>query len=381
MKSIQNQYNQLIEGSISQANFMRNVRMTFPHLVSNVTNFEDSVKILRNKGLLSEAKKDEGHLCNPVEVDLGLKVEVAKHEGDVEKAKKTVYANLKKNSSYYSQLNLGGQAVEPEKIKAKKSKKKHSDIDTENGMKKVKEIVKENLDEVGLNMMGDEQPNAAVKQAAQFIDLNNQLKPFSGEITLQNGMDNRAILKYGYWESLPEGVLEKLALQFDIETDVEDHGNEKLPTVAYILSPKASQINRNIDLGSAFEKFKASLEEIVREVIEEEDLNEAEESLPQYATKIATQHNLMLVQQPLGKAQLFSMYQKEKGSFGNKSGVITYEPSSKVVNVLSSDEKIPQAVYTQFKTDRGGNDQGFETKTFAEKDAQIAYFKNFQIAG
>jgi dipeptide transport system substrate-binding protein len=88
MKSIQNQYNQLIEGSISQANFMRNVRMTFPHLVSNVTNFEDSVKILRNKGLLSEAKKDEGHLCNPVEVDLGLKVEVAKHEGDVEKAKK-----------------------------------------------------------------------------------------------------------------------------------------------------------------------------------------------------------------------------------------------------------------------------------------------------
>jgi hypothetical protein len=380
MKSIQNQYNQLIEGSISQANFMRNVRMTFPHLVSNVTNFEDSVKILRNKGLLSEAKKDEGHLCNPVEVDLGLKVEVAKHEGDVEKAKKTVYANLKKNSSYYSQLNLGGQAVEPEKIKAKKSKKKHSDIDTENGMKKVKEIVKENLDEVGLNMMGDEQPNAAVKQAAQFIDLNNQLKPFSGEITLQNGMDNRAILKYGYWESLPEGVLEKLALQFDIETDVEDHGNEKLPTVAYILSPKASQINRNIDLGSAFEKFKASLEEIVREVIEEEDLNEAED-LEQFATKIATQHNLELIQQPFGKAQLFSIYQREKGNFGNKSGVITYEPSSKVVNVLSSDEKIPQAVYTQFKTDRGGNDQGFETKTFAEKDAQIAYFKNFQIAG
>lgn len=271
MKSIQNQYNQLIEGSISQANFMRNVRMTFPHLVSNVTNFEDSVKILRNKGLLSEAKKDEGHLCNPVEVDLGLKVEVAKHDGDVEKAKKTVYANLKKNSSYYSQLNLGGQAVEPEKIKVKKSKKKHSDIDTENGMKKVKEVVKENLDETGLNMMGDEQPNEAVKQAAQFIDLNNQLKPFSGEITLQNGGEDTAILKYGYWEALPEGVLEKLSIQFDVEKDVEDHGAEKLPTVAYILTPKPSQINRNVDLGAAFEKFKASLEEIVREVLEEEN--------------------------------------------------------------------------------------------------------------
>jgi hypothetical protein len=75
------------------------------------------------------------------------------------------------------------------------------------------------------------------------------------------------------------------------------------------------------------------------------------------------------------------MYQKEKGSFGDKNGVMTYEPSSKVVNILSNDEKIPEAAYIQFKTDRGGNDQGFETKTFAEKDAQIAYFKNFQIAG
>ena len=383
MKSIQNQYNQLIEGNISQANFMRNVRMTFPHLVTNVTNFEDSVKILRNKGLLSEAKaSNTDHLCNPVEVDLGLKVEVAKHEGDVEKAKKTIYANLKKNSSYYSQLNLGGQAVEPEKIKVKKSKKKHSDIDTENGMKKVKEVVKENLDEVGLSMLGDEQPNEAIKQAAQFIDLNNQLKPFSGEITLQNGGETDAILKYGYWESLPEGVLEKLSLQFDIEQDIEEHGDEKAPTIAYILTPKASKINRNVDLGSAFEKFKATLETIVREVIEEENsLNENEENLQQFATKLATQHNLILMPQPLGKAQLFSMYQKEKGSFGNKNGVMTYEPSSKVVNVLSNDEKIPAAVYAQFKADKGGNDAGFETKTFAEKDAQIAYFKNFQIAG
>ena len=277
MKSIQNQYNQLIEGNLSQANFMRNVRMTFPHLVTNVTNFEDSIKILRNKGLLSEAKAaNTDHLCNPVEVDLGLKVEVAKHDGDVEKAKKTVYANLKKNSSYYSQLNLGGQAVEPEKIKVKKSKKKHSDIDTENGMKKVKEVVKENLDETGLNMMGDEQPNEAVKQAAQFIDLNNQLKPFSGEITLQNGGENTAILKYGYWEALPEGVLEKLTIQFDVEQDVEDHGDEKLPTIAYILTPKPSQFRTGErDLGAAFEKFKSSLEEIVREVLEEENqLNE-----------------------------------------------------------------------------------------------------------
>jgi hypothetical protein len=371
MKSIQNQYNQLIEGNLSKANFMRNIRMTFPQYITNVTNFDDSVKILKNKGILSE-----NHNCNPVEVDLGLKVEVAKHDGDVEKAKKTVYANLKKNSSYYSQLALSGHSVEPEKIKVKKAKKS-SDVDTENGMKKVKEIVKEsqeetneeldtkkvyggtgqnqgdtgsslqftvtentpeyfeidftltpnskyrqagagsrsprekeygyakiskkdfngqitvkgenfnigkdfitnnlqeNLDETGLNLAPNEEPNAAVKQAAQFIDLNNQLKQFSGDITLQNH-DEDAVLKYGYWEKLPEGVAEKLSIQFDIEEDVDEDEDTGIK-IAYILTPKPSQFRTGErDLGAAFEKFKATLETIVREVLEEENqLNEA----------------------------------------------------------------------------------------------------------
>jgi hypothetical protein len=54
MKNITSQYKDLKEGKMSQANFMRNVRMTFPHLVTNVTSFNDSIKILKNKGLLNE---------------------------------------------------------------------------------------------------------------------------------------------------------------------------------------------------------------------------------------------------------------------------------------------------------------------------------------
>ena len=95
-------------------------------------------------------------------------------------------------------------------------------------------------------------------------------------------------------------------------------------------------------------------------------LNE-EESLQQYAQKIANQHNLMLLPQPLEKPALYNMWKKEKGSFGDKEGVMTFIPNSKIVNVLSSDEKIPGAVFAQFKTDRGGNDQGFETKTFSPR--------------
>jgi hypothetical protein len=55
MKSIKQQYIDLQEGNMSQANFMRNLRMTLPQYVTNVTSYEDSVKILKNKGILTEA--------------------------------------------------------------------------------------------------------------------------------------------------------------------------------------------------------------------------------------------------------------------------------------------------------------------------------------
>jgi len=109
------------------------------------------------------------------------------------------------------------------------------------------------------------------------------------------------------------------------------------------------------------------------------NLNE-EESLIDYANKIAKEHNLILLQQPLGKPELYSMFIKEKGSFGDKNGVMTYQPNSKIVSVLSNDEKIPQAAFIQFKRDRGGNDAGFETKTFnIEGGGPKGYYKNFQI--
>jgi hypothetical protein len=64
MKSIKQQYIDLQEGNMSQANFMRNIRMTLPHLVTNVTSFDDSVRILKNKGILTEADIKESHDAN-----------------------------------------------------------------------------------------------------------------------------------------------------------------------------------------------------------------------------------------------------------------------------------------------------------------------------
>ena len=57
MKSIANQYRDLKEGRMSQANFMRNLRMTLPQYITNTTSYDSAIKILRNKSILSESIK------------------------------------------------------------------------------------------------------------------------------------------------------------------------------------------------------------------------------------------------------------------------------------------------------------------------------------
>ena len=52
---------------MSQANFMRNVRMTLPQYVTNVTSFKDAVRILKNKAILNEAMG-----ADPIEATLKL---------------------------------------------------------------------------------------------------------------------------------------------------------------------------------------------------------------------------------------------------------------------------------------------------------------------
>lgn len=508
MKSIQNQYTQLLEGNLSQVNFMRAVRMTFPQYVTNVTSFTDSVKILKNKGILSEvlnealnkdikafgqdldkrfkeagfdtlimmrnatpeqlniiktkekavlfevfqtpetqmlvlhvnptmvakaesivnkyqftsyngpilkkgwtvkqvkgalnpgdiyiqdndksrgiwyfyrtlkinttvktadatslqpnqtnleeSKKPE-YQFNTVELAMGIKVEM-EHTDDRKKAAKIAMDHLKENPSYYSQLKLSGidshQELPKTKVKSVKASKKGEFIDKENGMKVVKEnldtnktyggtgqnmgdtgssiefkvidntpeyfeidyvitpnsryrqsggsriprekeygtakieknpIIKggyirvkgdsyyvgrdfvNNLQESRLNMFPGEQPNEAVQQAAKFIEMNNTLKPLSDKFVLQNGGNNQAILRYGFWDSLPSSILEKFKLQFNVVMDEEDHDDRK-PTISYMLTP--SRPMGKVDVGAAFDKFKATLENIVREVLKEEN--------------------------------------------------------------------------------------------------------------
>jgi hypothetical protein len=70
MKSIKQQYLDLKEGRMSQHNFMRSVRMSMPQYITNVTSFNDTVKILKNKGILNENNR----FTNPDEPDFAMAV-------------------------------------------------------------------------------------------------------------------------------------------------------------------------------------------------------------------------------------------------------------------------------------------------------------------
>jgi len=62
MKPIQNQYRDLLEGKMSKSNFLTNVKRSLSDYVSNVTSFDDAVKILKSKRILSEAKIEKENI-------------------------------------------------------------------------------------------------------------------------------------------------------------------------------------------------------------------------------------------------------------------------------------------------------------------------------
>ena len=161
MKSIKNQYIDLQEGKMSQAQFLRNVRLNMPQYVTNVTSFGDTIKILRNKGILSEADikyKDGKDMyaqfneidnLNGQEYKTGIAVE---HDCFPDKTKeeiiKIVVKNLKKNPFYYTDYKMSGVAgYEPEYIGGKSAEpnarqmkpvEKDNAVDKAMGMKPVK---------------------------------------------------------------------------------------------------------------------------------------------------------------------------------------------------------------------------------------------------
>ena len=169
MKNIQKQYTDLLEGKMSKQNFMRNVRMEFPQHVTNVSSYEDTVKILKGKRILSEAAKPEGvyghnpnaetppvpgiDQLNYYQVYHGIQYELAQMPEITDeayiKARKKVVDTILKDPDAYKQLQLANfKAVKAMDQDLKMKEVKENNLtDKPNEMKVIKKDVKANTED------------------------------------------------------------------------------------------------------------------------------------------------------------------------------------------------------------------------------------------
>lgn len=131
--TVQNLYTQYLDGKVTKAKFLYEVRRDQNlDMISHHNNFDDTIKILKNKSIISEKASKEStgkqevdiiaktiDMVNPYEYARGMKYELDMvdvptrtdlTEDEVLKAQKKVLANLTKNSQFYfDKLNGKGE--------------------------------------------------------------------------------------------------------------------------------------------------------------------------------------------------------------------------------------------------------------------------------
>jgi hypothetical protein len=141
MKNISGQYQDLLEGKMNKAQFLRNARMMFPNFVTNHNSFDDSVAILKQKGMLNEGDAvkgtpDKEPTYDSLTPDDKIKYKKVEQSPEVDEQDgiypATTITDIPKTKTYKKVKNTS-DGLEPIK-----------DNDTKNELKKVK-VVKENM--------------------------------------------------------------------------------------------------------------------------------------------------------------------------------------------------------------------------------------------
>ena len=163
MRTIQEKYNAILEGKFSKSQFVKDAKRELSQFLSPFNGYEDTVSILKSKGVIYEAKKKEvpeydspgkkytdEALRRGVDYELegmGLMSQESILEKDFIKAEKKAIKNLDKDPNFYLHL-LSGDSKKVDKHDQMVPVKKNNHVDTFNGLKKAdlkeaKELLKE----------------------------------------------------------------------------------------------------------------------------------------------------------------------------------------------------------------------------------------------
>jgi hypothetical protein len=265
MKSIKNQYIALKEGKMSEAQFMRNVRMTLPEYISNVTLFKQAERILINKGIISEIKDtsatgyynqdgkeqyskfNELDNMNAQEIMAGYVMEKQDNPNiDQKEAVKLVIKNLKKDQFYYTNYKLTGiRGLQPTEFTSTKRKSEFDEM--------------EEVNKNGDNFVDDKNKMQIVKEAKI-----EDIKALLSDETLKNsqiGDSNGGVsIIYDDYKELPYKDLDKLRNSFKVDADrLSDIGETEV--YQYYISDKMNEAMKP--------DSKLKLKELVRKMMKE----------------------------------------------------------------------------------------------------------------
>ena len=150
MRTIQEKYNAIAEGNFSKSQFVKDAKRELSQFLSPFNGYDDTVSILKNKGIIYEVKKEvpqydkpePGYSIETIErgVDyeleaMGLMSNETVSEEDYGKAKKKAEKNLEKDPNHYLHL-LSGDSKKVDKHDQMVPVKKGNHVDTFNGLKK-----------------------------------------------------------------------------------------------------------------------------------------------------------------------------------------------------------------------------------------------------
>ena len=154
MKTVTEKYRATKAGKLAEGEFVRQMRLAHPTLITQFNGFKDTVQILRNKGMLFEEEYKTINISDD-SVRRGIRYELTSmgidpsgkvKSEDLEKAKKKATDNVAKDPLHYYNL-LSNESSKVDKHDKYQEVKKNNHKDTFNDMKKadLKEDVEKEL--------------------------------------------------------------------------------------------------------------------------------------------------------------------------------------------------------------------------------------------
>ena len=154
MKTVTEKYRAIKAGKLTEGEFVRQMRLAHPTLITQFNGYKDTVQILKNKGMLFEEEYKTINISDD-SVRRGIRYELTSmgidpsgkvKSEDLEKAKKKATDNVTNDPLHYYNL-LSGESSKVDKHDKYQEVKKNNHKDTFNDMKKadLKEDVEKEL--------------------------------------------------------------------------------------------------------------------------------------------------------------------------------------------------------------------------------------------